>query len=199
MYLVDGVALLQQRAGEGLLYFLGDCAFNNLLGYGLGTNNYAVVVTDEEVAGIDGNVAAIDGQLYVCCPVFGHVTVAVGSTDENRKILVSKVRNVADCAVGYESGSAEVMHSRHKSITEDAGVDVASSADHEDVSRPDGFNGHVLRVEMSRFHGDGEHGVVFPSRQVSEGVGATCKDGAGLQRKDAGHVDEPEAAFVELP
>ena len=107
MNLVDGVAFLQQRAGEGLLYFLGDGALYNLLGYGLGTNNYAVVVTDEEVAGIDGHVAAIDGQLYVCSPVFGHVTVAVGSTDENREVLVSKVGYVAYCAVGYESGCAQ--------------------------------------------------------------------------------------------
>lgn len=199
MYLVDGVALLQQRSGEGLLYFLGDCAFNNLLGYGLGTNNYAVVVTDKEVAGIDGNVAAIDGQLNVCSPVFGHVAVAVGGTNENREILVSKVGYVSDCAVGYESCGAKVVHSSDESITEDAGLDVAAGADYEDVSRPNGFYGYVLRVQVSRFHGDGEHGVVFPAWQITESVGASCKDGAGLQREDAGHIDKPETAFIELP
>ncbi len=199
MYLVDGVALLQQRSGEGLLYFLGDGALDNLLGYCLGTNNYAVVVTDKEVAGIDGDIATIDGQLNVCCPVFGHVTVAVGSTDENREVLVSKVGYVSNCAVGYESCGAKVVHSSDESITEDAGLDVATGADYEDVSRPDGFYGYVLRVEVSRFHGDGEHGVVFPAWQVSEGVGAPCKDGAGLQREDARHIDKPETAFIEFP
>ena len=199
MYLVDGVAFLKECSGEGLFYFLGDGALYNLFRDGLRTDNYAVVVTDQEVAGIDGNVAAIDGQLYVCCPVFGHVTVAVGSANENWEVLVSKVGYVPDCAVCNESGSAKIVHSSDESISKDAGVDVAASADYQDVSRPDGFHGHVLRVEMSCFHGDGEHGVVFPPRKVTEGIGAPCKDGTCLQRENARHINEPEAAFVELP
>lgn len=199
MDLVDGVALLQQRSGEGLLYFLGDCSLYDLLRDGLRTNNNAVVVTDQEVTWIDGHVAAIDGQLDVRSPVFRHVAVAVGGADENGEALVSKIGDVAYCAVGYEPGGAEVVHSGDESVAEDPCLDVSTGADDEDISRPDGFHGYVLRVEVSRFHGDGEHGVVFPARQVTEGVGPACKYRAGLQRENAGHIDEPEAALVELP
>ena len=137
----------ERKAGADLVddpgfeFLLLDCGFDDFVEERGWDDDGAIVIDDDDVIGEDCDATAGDGHLPAYEGESGDGGGGCGALAPDGQIGAEDAGEVADDAVGDESGDFADADTLAEDVTEDSGVGDAHSVDHRDASGGHAFDG----------------------------------------------------------
>jgi hypothetical protein len=171
-------------------------AGGDVLGHMGGDDDHAFGVADQDVARLDQDAAAADGQAEVGRVVQHRAGGAVGPGRVGGEVQGGDGRGVAQGSVGDQAGRAPDHQAGGQDVAQGGRAELAAGVDDQHLVRADGLDrdplgvGPVVVLDLEV--------QVLAGRDVAQGEGVAHHPPVRPQRPDPGHERVAEAELEQL-